>query len=360
MNTIGRLLRLTTFGESHGKAIGGVLDGFPAGFPIDLDFIQDYLDRRKPGQSNLTTQRQEEDQVEILSGVFHNTSTGAPIAFLIKNKDQRSTDYQNLEEVFRPSHADYTYLKKYGLRDHMGGGRSSARETAIRVAAGSLALDWLNSLGIHIRAYVKQVHTISVPMPYTELDLLQVYNSDIRCPHTESAQKMISFIEEIRKSGDSCGGIIEIIISNVPPGLGSPVYAKLHAELGAALLSINAVKGIEFGSGFDSVTKLGSELNDVFYSDEEGNIKTRTNNSGGVQGGISNGEDIVIRLAFKPTATISKSQETVNIKGESIDLQANGRHDPCVLPRAVPIVETMTALVIADHLLLQRTTRTTI
>lgn len=359
MNTIGRILRLTTFGESHGKAIGGVLDGFPAGFKVDLDFIQDYLDLRKPGQSTLTTARKEEDIVQVVSGVFQNTSTGAPIAFIINNKDQQSQDYDNLKDVFRPSHADYTYLKKYGLRDHLGGGRSSARETAIRVAAGALAKDWILSQGVQIRAYVKQVHEIKVPVSYKELDLLNVYNSPIRCPHAESERKMIEFIESIRMSGDSCGGIIEIIISNVPLGLGAPVYAKLHADLGAALLSINAVKGIEFGSGFDSVNQLGSELNDRFYTDENGIIKTHTNNSGGVQGGISNGEDIVIRLAFKPTATISKAQETVNIHGESVDLQAKGRHDPCVLPRAVPIVETMTALVIADHILLQRTTRST-
>lgn len=357
MNSTGHILRLTTFGESHGYAVGGVLDGFPAGFVLDMSFIQDYLDRRKPGQSKLTTQRNESDQVQIISGIFENTSTGAPITFLILNKDQQKNDYDELKEVFRPSHADFTYLKKYGLRDHFGGGRSSARETAVRVAAGALAMDWINSLGIEIFAYVKQVHRISVPIPYQELDLNAIYDSDIRCPHPDTEAEMIAFIEKMRLQGDSCGGIIEIIIKNVPVGLGSPVYAKLSADLGAAMLSINAVKGVELGSGFDSVLKTGSELNDLFFSDEMGNIKTKTNNSGGIQGGISNGEDIVFRIAFKPTATISKSQETVNTDGESIHLQAKGRHDPCVLPRAVPIVETMAALVIADHILMQRTTK---
>lgn len=359
MNSFGHILRLTSFGESHGKAIGGVLDGFPAGIMIDAEFVQQYLDRRKPGQSELTTARREEDTVQFLSGIFENTSTGSPIAFLIPNADQRSGDYDTLKNIYRPSHADYTYAQKYGLRDHRGGGRSSARETAVRVTAGALVIHWLRRQGIRFYAYVKQVYTIAVPVPYAELELENVYASSVRCPHAETAARMEEAILQAKAEGDSLGGIIELVVRNVPAGLGSPVYAKLHAELGAALLSVNAVKGVEFGSGFDSVQYKGSELNDAFYATDEGAVKTRTNHSGGIQGGISNGEDIVVRIAFKPTATIARKQATVDTAGNDTEIEAAGRHDPCVLPRAVPIIEAMAALVIADHLLWNRTVKNT-
>lgn len=357
MNTFGHILRLTTFGESHGAAIGAVLDGLPAGLEMDAGFVQQYLDRRKPGQSQLTTARKEEDKLQFLSGIFENRSTGAPLAFLIPNADQRSGDYDTLRDVFRPSHADFTYTRKYGLRDHRGGGRSSARETALRVAAGAVVMHWLAGEGIVFRAYVKQVYCIAVPVPYTELDLDTVYNSDVRCPHVHTAALMEQAILQAKEDGDSLGGIIELVISNVPAGLGSPVYAKLHADLGAAMLSVNAVKGVAFGAGFDAVHYKGSELNDAFYTTESGSIRTRSNHSGGIQGGISNGEDIVLRVAFKPTATIAQKQQTVDKDGNAAELRAAGRHDPCVLPRAVPVVEAMAALVIGDHLLLNRTVK---
>lgn len=349
-NTFGKLFTLTTFGESHGEAIGGILDGCPPQLLLDIDFIQSELDRRKPGQSHITTQRKESDTVKFLSGVFEGKTTGTPIGFIIENENQKSKDYEHLKENFRPSHADYTYEKKYGIRDYRGGGRSSARETACRIVAGAIAKLFLKQFGINIQAYVSTVHSITLQKKYTELDLSKTEDNIIRCPDTETANKMIAFIEEVRKKGDTVGGIISCVIQGAPVGLGEPVFDKLHADIGKAMLSINAVKGFEFGTGFDSVNYMGSQLNDIF-TNEKGSIHTLTNNSGGVQGGISNGEDIYFNVAFKPVATIMQMQKSVNAKGEDVNLEAKGRHDPCVLPRAVPIVESMAALVLADHLL---------
>lgn len=355
-NTFGVLFRVTTFGESHGLAIGGVVDGCPAGLKIDLDEIQQALDRRKPGQSELTTQRKESDTVEILSGVFKGITTGSPIGFVIKNDDQRSEDYGHLEQSFRPSHADFTYNQKYGHRDHRGGGRSSARETACRVVAGSIAAQMLKEFGVSVQAYVSAVANLAVPVDYLQLNLSNTNNSLVRCPHPETEKAMITAIEQARDAGDSLGGVITCVAKGTPVGWGEPVFDKLHADLGKAMLSINAVKGFEIGSGFSGTKMKGSEHNDIFKS-EAGKVSTITNHSGGIQGGISNGEDIYFNVAFKPVATIQQNQTSIDAQGKSITLEGKGRHDPCVLPRAVPIVEAMAALVLADHALRAKTSK---
>ena len=349
MNSYGTLFKITTFGESHGPAIGVTIDGCPAGLEIDENFIQSELDRRKPGQSKITTQRKENDTFKILSGVFEGKSTGTPIAIVIENQDQRSKDYGHIAETFRPSHADYTYEAKYGNRDYRGGGRSSARETAARVAAGAIAKLLLQKEEIGIRAYVSQVGDIKTPH-YTALNLSNTENNIVRCPDDAIANQMIALIDKVRKEQDTIGGIVTCVIKNTPVGLGEPVFDKLHAELGKAMLSINAVKGFEYGSGFDGTQLKGSEHNDEFYTDG-GKIKTKTNHSGGIQGGIANGEDIYFNVAFKPVATIMKDQSSVDKQGNETTVSGKGRHDPCVVPRAVPIVEAMAALVIADFLL---------
>ena len=355
-NTFGKIFSITTFGESHGKAIGVTIDGCPAGVEIDEDFIQSEMARRKPGQSKITTQRKEEDAVEILSGVFEGKSTGTPIALLIRNKDQKSKDYGHIADKFRPSHADYTYEKKYGLRDYRGGGRSSARETAARVAAGAIAKMMLKKAGISFHAYVSQVGELKLEKSYLELDLSQTETNDVRCPDPDMAQTMFNYIDQVRKDQDTVGGVVTGLIKGVPVGLGEPVFDKLHAALGNAMLGINAVKGFEYGSGFEGIKMRGSQHNDAFY--QEGNkVKTKTNHSGGVQGGISNGEDIFFNVAFKPVATIMQDQQSVDKQGNEVTVSGKGRHDPCVVPRAVPIVEAMAALVIADFFLLARTNK---
>ena len=359
MNTIGNIFRLTTFGESHGEAIGGVVDGMPAGIPIDMAFIQQELNRRRPGQSAITTARQEADQVELLSGVFEGKSTGCPIGFIVRNTNQHSNDYDNMREVYRPSHADYTYDTKYGIRDHRGGGRSSARITISRCVAGALAKLALKEIGVHITAYTSQVGGIALDRDYHQYDLTKTENNAVRCPDEEKAAEMIHLIEQVKAEGDTIGGIITCVITGCPVGLGEPEFGKLHAQLGAAMLSINAVKGFEYGEGFAGVTQRGSEQNDVFVSNSapDGNkpIGTKTNHSGGIQGGISNGQDIYCRIAFKPVATLLREQDTVDIHGEKTTLTAKGRHDPCVLPRAVPIVEAMAAMTILDAFLSDKT-----
>ena len=347
-NTYGKIFSLTTFGESHGRAIGVVVDGCPAGIDFDENFIQNELTRRKPGQSKITTQRKEADEFQVLSGVFEGKTTGTPIAMVIQNEDQRSKDYGHIATQFRPSHADYTYSAKYGVRDYRGGGRSSARETAARVAAGALAKMLLNLNNISINAYVSQVGKLKLDKEYWQLDLSKTEDNAVRCPDEEIAQKMFDYIDETRKKGDSIGGIITCVIKNVPVGWGEPVFDKLHAELGKAMLGINAVKGFEYGSGFTGIELYGSEHNDEFFVGEDSKVHTKTNHSGGIQGGISNGEDIYFRVAFKPVATIMQDQESVNAEGEKVIVSGKGRHDPCVLPRAVPIVEAMAALVLAD------------
>lgn len=352
-NTFGKIFKISTFGESHGKGLGVVIDGCPAGLPVDEDFIRQELQRRKPGQSKITTQRKEEDECQILSGVFDGKSTGTPIALVILNTDQKSKDYSHIADKFRPSHADYTYFEKYGIRDYRGGGRSSARETAARVAAGAIAKMLLKHFGVQIDAYVSQVGHIALNKPYGELDLEETEKNIVRCPDPAIAEEMIAYIDEIRKARDTVGGIVSCVAQHVPPGLGEPVFDKLHAELGKAMLSINAVKGFEYGSGFEGVRMRGSAHNDAFFQ-EEGKIKTKTNHSGGIQGGISNGQDIYFKVAFKPVATIMQDQESVNEAGEVTVVTGKGRHDPCVVPRAVPIVEAMCALVLADYLLLNR------
>lgn len=352
MNTFGTLFRLTSFGESHGVAVGGVIDGCPPGLLIDLDFIQSELDRRRPGQSRITTPRKEADRVEFLSGIFEGKSTGAPIGFLIRNENQQSSDYDHLKMVYRPSHADYTYHLKYGHRDHRGGGRSSARETISRVVAGALAKLYLKQIGIQISAFTSQVGPIRLEHDYKTYDLSLTEENMVRCPDPETAERMIKLIQEVRYQGNTIGGVITCVASGVPAGLGEPVFGKLHASLGSAMLSINAVKGFEYGTGFN-VEQRGSEVNDHFFNDE-GKINTRTNHSGGIQAGISNGQDIYFRVAFKPVATILQEQETVDILGNDTTIKARGRHDPCVLPRAVPIVEAMTAITLLDHYLLAR------
>lgn len=348
-NSFGKLFKLTTFGESHGKAIGGIIDGCPAGIKLDFHAIQYELDRRKPGQSKIVTQRKEPDSVEFLSGIFEEQTTGTPIGFIIKNSDQKSKDYSHIKDVYRPSHADYTYDKKYGIRDYRGGGRSSARETACRVVAGAIAKQFLNS--ITINAFTSSVGDIFIDKPYEDLDFSQIESNIIRCPDETTAKKMIAKVEAIKKQGDTIGGTITCVLKGVPVGLGEPVFDKLHAELGKAMLSINAVKGFEYGSGFCGAKMKGSEHNDLFNGDGS----TKTNLSGGIQGGISNGMDIYFRVAFKPVATTLQKQNTVNAKGEIVEMQGKGRHDPCVVPRAVPIVEAMAALVLADCVLLNRT-----
>lgn len=345
-STFGSLFRLTTFGESHGKAIGGVIDGVPSNIVIDLDLVQNELDRRKPGQSAIVTQRKESDTVQILSGIFGGRTTGAPIGFIIQNEDQHSADYSEMQDAYRPSHADYTYDKKYGIRDHRGGGRSSARETACRVVAGAIAKQVLNELGIEFSTYVDQVGTIR--LTDTSFFLTEAIESNpVRCPDEHTAKRMEELIREVRSDGDTIGGCVRCMVMNVPVGLGEPVFDKLHADLGKAMLSINAVKGVEFGSGFSSVAMRGSEHNDIFVGDGS----TRTNFSGGIQGGISNGMPIEFRVAFKPVATIMTEQETINQSGEKTTLKGKGRHDACVVPRAVPIVEAMAAIIILDHYL---------
>ena len=348
-NTYGTLFKISTFGESHGLAIGVVIDGCPAGLEIDEAFIQAELTRRKPGQSKITTQRKEDDTFKILSGVFEGKTTGAPIAIVIENQDQRSIDYSHIENTFRPSHADFTYQEKYGIRDYRGGGRSSARETAARVAAGAIAKLFLRKYRIEINAFVSQVGELKAPH-YTALNLSTAEDNIIRCPDPAIAEKMIALIDRVRLDRDTIGGIVTCVIKNTPVGLGEPVFDKLHAELGKAMLSINAVKGFEYGSGFEGVQLRGSQHNDEFYN-EGGRIRTKTNHSGGVQGGISNGEDIYFNVAFKPVATIMQDQHTVDKDGNDAIVSGKGRHDPCVVPRAVPIVEAMAALVLVDFLL---------
>ena len=354
-NSFGKVFKITTFGESHGKGLGVIIDGCPAGLPIDEAFIQNELARRRPGQSKIVTQRKEPDQVQILSGVFEGKATGTPIGMVIMNTDQKSKDYSHIADKFRPSHADFTYQEKYGLRDYRGGGRSSARETAARVAAGAIAKLFLKSKGIKVDAYVSQVGNIKVEQAYQDLDMTNVEATPVRCPDLAVAEEMIGLIQAVRKAGDTIGGVVTSIIRGCPTGLGEPAFDKLHADLGKAMLSINACKGFEYGSGFDGVSMRGSAHNDPFYKAADGQIKTTTNHSGGIQGGISNGMDINFRVAFKSVATIVSAQESVNMDGERAEVVGKGRHDPCVLPRAVPIVEAMAALVVADHLLRQRT-----
>ncbi|HEY1006540.1 MAG TPA: chorismate synthase [Sphingobacteriaceae bacterium] len=359
-NSFGHLFRITTFGESHGEAIGVIIDGCPAGLQVDPEFIQAELDKRKPGQSKITTQRKESDSVQILSGLFEGQTTGTPVAMLIPNEDQRSKDYAHNKETFRPSHADYTYQAKYGVRDHRGGGRSSARETAARVAAGALAKLLLIQSKIEIFAHVSAVGMVEAPniAPLNLQELVEIRESNlVRCADPATAQQMTDYIDGVRKAGDTIGGQISCIVRNCPVGLGEPVFDKLHADLGKAMLSINAVHGFEYGSGVDGSRMMGSEHNDIFVREEDGTIRTVTNFSGGIQGGISNGMDITFRVAFKPVATIMQSQSTVNIAGEAAEIKGKGRHDPCVVPRAVAIVEAMAALVLADHLLRDKTVR---
>ena len=360
-NTFGTLFKLTTFGESHGVALGGIIDGCPAGLEIDLDFIKSELQRRKPGQSHITTQRKEEDEVKFLSGIFEGKTTGHPIGFTIENTNQKSNDYSHIKDTYRPSHADFTYQEKYGIRDYRGGGRSSARETACRIVGGAIAKLYLKHLNISIQAYVSQVGYIKLEKKYQELDLSKTEESIIRCPDAATAYKMVSYIEDIRKEGDTIGGIVSCVVKGSAVGLGEPVFDKLHADLGKAMLSINAVKGFEYGEGFNSINFKGSELNDAFVSSSEvennKKITTLTNHSGGIQGGVSNGQDIYFNVAFKPVATIMQDQQSVDTEGNEVTVKGKGRHDPCVLPRAVPIVESMAALVLVDHILRNRTTK---
>ena len=351
-NTFGNLFTLTTFGESHGEAVGGVIDGMPAGIDIDLEFIQQELNRRRPGQSSITTSRQEADKVELLSGVFEGKSTGCPIGFIVRNTNHHSQDYENLRCLFRPSHADFTYEQKYGVRDHRGGGRSSARITISRCVGGALAKLVLKQLGISVQAYTSQVGPIALERDYRLYDLSQTENNAVRCPDAEKAKAMEALITQMKQEGDTIGGVITCVIKGCPAGLGEPEFGKLHAALGSAMLSINAAKGFEYGEGFEGVTARGSEQNDVFQT-IGGQITIKTNHSGGIQGGISNGQDIYFRVAFKPVATILKAQETVDKEGNTTIFQVKGRHDPCVLPRAVPIVEAMAAMTILDYYLLK-------
>ncbi len=357
MNSFGNIFRLTSFGESHGKAIGGIIDGCPAGIFLDMDFIQSELDRRKPGQSELTTSRKESDQVEFLSGIFEGKTTGTPIGFIVRNNNQHSSDYDNMKDIFRPSHADYTYQAKYGIRDYRGGGRSSARETISRCVAGAIAQLVLKAFGIQITAYTSQVGTIKLEKSYSELDFTLIEKNPIRCPDLDIAEKMMTLIKEVKSEGDTIGGVITCVCQGVPVGLGEPVFGKLHAALGNAMLSINAAKGFDYGMGFNGIQYKGSEVNDAFYRNPNGKIATLTNHSGGIQGGISNGEDVYFRVAFKPIPTLLKEQVTTNSSGEETTLKAKGRHDSCVLPRAVPIVESMAAITILDYFLLNKVSK---
>ncbi len=353
-NTFGKIFQISTWGESHGPAVGVTIDGCPAGVPIDEEAIQVELDRRRPGQSDITTPRSEDDRLEVLSGVFEGISTGAPILLMVRNKDARPQAYDHLKDVYRPSHADYTYQVKYGHRDHRGGGRSSARETIGRVAAGAIARRILaDSAGVELVAYVRRIHDIEAAIDAASVTRAAVESNAVRCPDSDAAEKMIERIKQLRKEGDSAGGLVELVARGLPVGLGEPVFDRLEADLAKAMLSLPATKGFEVGSGFDGTRLTGSAHNDAFYKDGDA-VRTRSNNSGGVQGGISNGEDLVCRIAFKPTATINKEQETVSTSGEETVLKARGRHDPCVLPRAVPIVEAMAALVLLDHWFLDR------
>ena len=356
MNRFGNIFSVTTFGESHGAAIGGVIDGMPAGIEISTDLIQKELDRRRPGQSDIVTARNEQDKVEILSGLFENKTTGQPIGFIVRNADHHSADYSNIKDLYRPSHADFTYSAKYGIRDYRGGGRSSARETISRVVAGAFAKQALKTVGIDICAYTSQVGNITVNKTYTELDLTAIDSNDVRCPDAETADKMNSLILDVKKNGDTIGGIITGIIKGCPAGLGDPAFGKLHAVLASAMMSINAAKGFEYGMGFDGVTHRGSEMIDSFIS-KDGKITTLTNHSGGIQGGISNGQDITFRVAFKPVATLLREVRTVDKDGNATVLKAKGRHDPCVLPRAVPVVEAMAAITILDAWLANKTVK---
>ncbi len=353
MNTFGKIFRLTSFGESHGRGIGGIIDGCPAGLELNIELIQKDLSRRKPGQSKITTQRKEPDQVEFLSGVFEGKTQGTPIAFAIWNKDQHSNDYNDLKDIYRPSHADYTYIKKYGTRDHRGGGRSSARETIARVVAGAIAKQILAQIGVSVQAFVSQVGEIKLNRNYKELDLSKTEDNIVRCPDPKVAEEMIVRIEKAGSEHDTVGGVITGVAQGVPAGWGEPVFNKLHADLGFAMLGINAVKGFEYGSGFDGTKLSGSAHNDVFVKTKDG-VRTKTNNSGGIQGGISNGEDIYFNVAFKPIATLLKEQDTIDKNENNVKINPKGRHDPCVLPRAVPIVEAMAALVLVDQYLLNK------
>ena len=355
-NEFGEIFRLTTFGESHGAAIGGVIDGMPAGIAVDVEAVQRELDRRRPGQSAIVTARNEKDRVKILSGIFEGKTTGTPIVFVIENEDHHSADYGNIAKCFRPSHADYTYTSKYGLRDYRGGGRSSARETAARVVGGAFARQALSQLGISVAAYTSQVGDIALDADYSKYDLSRIDDNIVRCPDAATAQRMIDLISQVKADGDTIGGVITCVVKGVPVGLGEPVFGRLHARLGAAMLSINAVKGFEYGLGFGFATKRGSEVADRFTCDG-GKVSTVTNYSGGIQGGISNGEDIYFRVAFKPVATLLKDVETIDADGNAIVLKAKGRHDPCVLPRAVPIVEAMAAMTILDNYLINKTVK---
>ena len=354
-NTFGHIFTLTTFGESHGEAVGGVIDGMPAGIDIDMEFIQSELNRRRPGQSAITTSRQEADRVELLSGVFEGKSTGCPIGFIVRNTNQHSNDYENMRNLFRPSHADYTYFEKYGIRDHRGGGRSSARITISRCVCGALAKLVLRQKGISIQAYTSQVGDITLDKDYSRYDLSLTDTNAVRCPDQQKAAEMEALIAKVKAEGDTIGGIITCVIKGCPTGLGEPEFDKLHASLGQAMLSINAVKGFEYGDGFDSATMRGSQVNDVFVpsTGDQQPITTTTNHSGGIQGGISNGQDIYFRVAFKPVATILTEQQTVDKEGNATTFTAHGRHDPCVLPRAVPVVESMAAMTILDYILLR-------
>lgn len=355
-NHFGEIFRVSTFGESHGKAVGVIIDGCPAGLLIQPEFIQKEMDRRRPGQSAIVTQRKEADEIEILSGIYENHTTGAPISMMLRNVDQHSSDYDHIKDKFRPSHADFTYQNKWGMRDHRGGGRSSARETAARVAAGAVAKMFLHQLDVHIHGFVSQVGPIRYEPDLNNLNPPDIESNPVRCPDPEVAEKMIELIREVRKEGDTIGGVVTCLVRGCPPGLGEPAFDKLHACLGHAMLSINACKGFEIGSGFAGVSMRGSQHNDIFYKDGD-TIRTRSNHSGGIQGGISNGMDIYFRVAFKPVATIVPAQESVDLEGNSVSVTGKGRHDPCVVPRAVPIVEAMAALVLADHVLRHRASR---
>lgn len=357
MNTFGKLFTITTFGESHGAGVGGVIDGVPAGIAVDMDFIQSELARRRPGQSAVTTGRNEADQVELLSGIFEGKTTGCPIGFLVRNTNQHSQDYENMRCLYRPSHADYTYQQKYGIRDHRGGGRSSARITIGRCVAGAVAKLALRQLGITIEAYTSQVGSVALDRDYRKYDLSVTETNIVRCPDPDKAREMEALIMDVKAAGDTIGGTITCVIKGCPVGLGEPEFGKLHQSLGAAMLSINAVKGFEYGEGFQGLDQRGSEQNDIFTTDEDGHTHTLTNHSGGIQGGISNGEDIYFRVAFKPVATQLREQPTVDMEGNATTLKARGRHDPCVLPRAVPIVEAMAAITILDHYLLAKTAK---